>query len=70
MSRAPIFFFCAFSPAGVVQIRLKAPSAELTPKLGWIPAMVVKAMSLRGDWDLRGKVLHLLDEVIVPAGET
>eukprot|EP00903_Cladosiphon_okamuranus_P009357 g8923.t1 len=48
-------------------VRLKAPSAELTPKLGWIPAMVVKAMSLREDWDLRSKVLHLLDEVIVPA---
>ncbi|CAM9525786.1 unnamed protein product, partial [Scytosiphon promiscuus] len=47
-------------------ISLKLPSGELSSKLGWVPASVVKAMGFHTDWDLRAKVLRLLDEIIVP----
>lgn len=44
-------------------------STELASKVGWIPGEVVKAIAFREDWELRARVLELMDAYIVPKGE-
>lgn len=52
------------------QISLCLPPPELESKLGWIPGSIAKAMSFRQDFDLQTRVLQLLDEIVIPRGES